>query len=332
MPPPVSGPSRDWTPLLRGQVPLRGDWTFTEFTVGAVGNLHTIGPPLLWINLQWCKAIKPMWYGYLFILITRGSGTHCIVANKCITRRGPTSQTYLLPSLFYSALHVWVQRHSGSPPKHPLDGYPIRLGPFPPSRILFGPPLAIIDEMKVTDGEYEETVRMDGPPVWPRQSPPRGECINMHLHVNLLKRTFRGWVGVGGRRLAAVCFLIWDNNESHLEHQSHAYGRFWRGGLPPPDESASSDRREVSTWCANVVDSNVQLQLLLKSKHPDPAMAGCRTDKSLVQSFIGQETISGHFQRYVITHYNIIINITWAVFLLLITWGGLSALFLTSME
>lgn len=88
------------------------------------------------------------------------------------------------------------------------------------------------------------------------------------------------------------------------------------------DESASSDRREVSTWCANVVVSNVQLQLLLKSKHPDPAMAGCRTDKSLVQSFIGQETIPGHFQRDVITHYNIIINITWAVFLLLITWGS----------
>lgn len=37
-----------------------------------------------------------------------------------------------------------------------------------------------------------------------------------------------GWGGRGGRRLAAVCFLIWDNNESHLEHQSHAYGRFWR--------------------------------------------------------------------------------------------------------
>lgn len=173
---PVSGPSREWTPLPHGQVPLRGDWTFTEFTVGAGGNLHTIGPPLLWINLQWCKAIKPMWYGYLFILITRGSGTHCIVTNKCITPRGLTLQTYLLPSLFYSALHVWVQRHSGSPPKHPLDGYPIRLGPFPPSRILFGPPLAIIDEMKVTDGEYEETVRMDGPPVQLRQSPPEGRA------------------------------------------------------------------------------------------------------------------------------------------------------------
>lgn len=135
-----------------------------------------------------------MCYGYLFILITRGSGTHCIVANKCITRRGLTSQTHLLPSLFYSALHVWVQRRSGSPLKHPLDGYPIRLGPFPPSRILFGPPLAIIDEMKVTDGEYEETVWMDGPPVRPRQSPPfpRGEAINTHLHVNLLKRTFWG--------------------------------------------------------------------------------------------------------------------------------------------
>lgn len=169
----------------------------SEFTAGARGNLHTIGPPLLWINLQWCKAIKPMCYGYLFILITRGSGTHCIVANKCITRRGLTSQTYLLPSLFYSALHVWVQRHSGSLLKHPLDGYPIRLGPFAPSRILFGPPLAIIDEMKVTDGEYEETVRMDGPPVRPRQRPPSGEAINMHLHVNLLKRTFWGWVGVG---------------------------------------------------------------------------------------------------------------------------------------
>lgn len=117
-----------------------------------------------------------MWFGYLFILITRGSGTHCIVANKCITRRGLTSQTYLLPSLFYSALHVWVQRRSGSPPKHPLDGYPIRLGPFPPSCILLGPPLAIIDEMKVTDGEYEETVRMDGPPVRPRQSPPEGRA------------------------------------------------------------------------------------------------------------------------------------------------------------
>lgn len=37
------------------------------------------------------------------------------------------------------------------------------------------------------------------------------------------------------------------------------------------DESASSDRREVSTWCANVVDSNVQLQLLLKSKTPRPS-------------------------------------------------------------
>lgn len=114
-----------------------------------------------------------MWYGYLFILITQGSGSHCIVANKCITRRGLTSQTYLLPSLFYSALRVWVQRRSGSPLKHPLDGYPIRLGPFPPFRILSGPPLAIIDEMKVTDGEYEGAARMDGPPVRPRQRPPQ---------------------------------------------------------------------------------------------------------------------------------------------------------------
>lgn len=41
-----------------------------EFTSGASGNLHTISPPQLWINQHWCKTIKSMRCGYLFILIT----------------------------------------------------------------------------------------------------------------------------------------------------------------------------------------------------------------------------------------------------------------------
>lgn len=80
----------------------------------------------------------------------------------------------------------WISNQTWAIPSflHPLQG-----------------PLAIIDKMKVTDGEYEEIVRMDGPLVRPRQSSQRGD-INMHLHVYLLKGTFNGG------SVAAVCFLI----------------------------------------------------------------------------------------------------------------------------
>lgn len=44
-------------------------------------------PPQLRVNQHWCKTIKPMWYGYLFILITQ-SGALWITLCKCITWRG----------------------------------------------------------------------------------------------------------------------------------------------------------------------------------------------------------------------------------------------------
>lgn len=87
-----------------------------------------------------------------------------------------------LPSLFYSVRYVWVQRRSSSPLKQPLDRHPIRLAfSSVPSH-----PLAIIDTMKVTDGEYEEMVWMDGRLVQLRQSSQR-EDINIYLYVFFLK-------------------------------------------------------------------------------------------------------------------------------------------------
>lgn len=69
-----------------------------------------------------------------------------------------------LPSLFHSVCCVWAHRQCASPLKKPLDGYPIRLGSFPSSRIFFCPshPQAITEEMKATNGEYEEMVWIDG--------------------------------------------------------------------------------------------------------------------------------------------------------------------------
>lgn len=104
-----------------------------------------------------------MRYSYLFILITP-SAALWIIWSKCITWRRLRTQTAPAISISLYVCYVWVQRRSSSPLKQPLDRYPIRLGPFPPSRILFGPshPPAIIEEMKVTDGEYEALVWIDG--------------------------------------------------------------------------------------------------------------------------------------------------------------------------
>lgn len=95
-------------------------------------------PPRLWINQHWCKTIKPMRYGYLFILITQ-RGTLWIIRSKCITWIGLRTQTAHAISISLYVCYVWVQRRSGSPLKQPLDEYPIRLGPFPPFSILFCP-------------------------------------------------------------------------------------------------------------------------------------------------------------------------------------------------
>lgn len=93
-------------------------------------------PPWLWINQHWCKTIKPMRYGYLFILI-RQSSALWITQSKCIIWRGFRTQTAPEISISLYVCYVWVQRRFSSPLKQPLDRYPIRLGPFSPSRILF---------------------------------------------------------------------------------------------------------------------------------------------------------------------------------------------------
>lgn len=159
-------------------------------------------PPWLWINQHWGKTIKPMRYGYLFILITH-RGALWIVWGKCITWRG--LRTHIAPAISISlyVCNVWVQGRSSSPLKQPLDRYPIRLWPFPPSRILFCPshPPAIIEEMKVNDGEYVEMVWIDGWLVWlSLQSSLRGRniCHTIPHYILMLyhkyqKSIYLGW-------------------------------------------------------------------------------------------------------------------------------------------
>lgn len=110
---------------------------------------------------------------------------------------------------------------------------------------------------------------------------------------------------------------IWNISHMHMAVSDEEASLLQTNPPPPTDE-------KLVLGVQMLLIPTFSFSCYSNQKHPDPAMAGCRTDKSLVQSFIGQETIPGHFQRDVITHYNIIINITWAVFLLLMTQGGLS--------
>lgn len=103
--------------------------------------------------------------GYLFILITllhRAMHFGSFGVNALL--KEDSEHRLPMPSLFHSMRAPSVSPGwSGSPLKQPLDGYPIRLGPFASSSIFFclPHPRAIIEEMKVTDGESEVMVWID---------------------------------------------------------------------------------------------------------------------------------------------------------------------------